>query len=168
MRWECASGDGFVDGGFRNWNIKARIRKHASGIDRYHHEDEKYNLKSTVNAMDLHEFTKVELDVLRDDSGWQEFLEKRYIDDVRKDENFKNLRGLAELSMMLVQTRKAAAYHCSGKAEKRRPRCPAGGPGAAENGDGRMVRTTRLEAERWNGGSADVAVVCGGGTEEEG
>jgi hypothetical protein len=29
-----------------------------------------------VNAMDLLEFTKVELDVLRDDSGWQEFLTK--------------------------------------------------------------------------------------------
>jgi len=29
-----------------------------------------------VNAMDLLEFTKVELDVLRQDSGWQEFLTK--------------------------------------------------------------------------------------------
>jgi hypothetical protein len=29
-----------------------------------------------VNAMDLLEFTKVELDVLRQDSGWQEFLNK--------------------------------------------------------------------------------------------
>ena len=29
-----------------------------------------------INAMDLLEFTKVELDVLRQDSGWQEFLTK--------------------------------------------------------------------------------------------
>jgi hypothetical protein len=32
--------------------------------------------QNTVNAIDLLEFTKVELDVLRQDSGWQEFLNK--------------------------------------------------------------------------------------------
>ncbi len=173
-----------------------------------------------VNAMDLLEFTKVELDVLRDDAGWQKFLKKvtsfcekhkvkvvdmdkkykpiqrskqfyrnainyhrfhhdmflgvidrqvqelnnmfdevntellrcmasfspansfstfnvenlvklsgfyphdfeleemnqlsfqlsRYIDDVRKDENFTNVRSLAELSVMLVKTGKVLRY----------------------------------------------------------
>jgi hypothetical protein len=34
----------------------------------------------------------------------------RYIEDVRNDENFKNLKGLAELSMMLVKTYKILRY----------------------------------------------------------
>ncbi|CAD6205480.1 unnamed protein product [Miscanthus lutarioriparius] len=116
-----------------------------------------------VNAMDFLEFTKVELDVLRQDSGWQEFLTKvtsfcekhnvkvvdmngkyipmqrskqfyrgainyhRFYVDMflvsligkfksliiglmRNDENFKNLNGLAELSMMLVKQGKVARY----------------------------------------------------------
>ena len=32
--------------------------------------------QDVVNAMDLLAFTKVELDVLREDDGWREFLEK--------------------------------------------------------------------------------------------
>ncbi|XP_052165071.1 uncharacterized protein LOC127782037 [Oryza glaberrima] len=142
-----------------------------------------------VNAMDLLEFTKAELDVLREDCGWKEFLGKvtsfcvkhkvkvvdmdgkqlqelnnrfdevntellrcmasfspaksfsafnvdnlvklakfypsdfdveemnqlpfqlnRYISDVGKDENFTNLRSLADLSMMLVKTNKVSRY----------------------------------------------------------
>jgi hypothetical protein len=38
------------------------------------------------------------------------FQLKRYIDDVRKDENFTNLRSLAELSVMLVKTDKVPRY----------------------------------------------------------
>jgi ligand-binding sensor domain-containing protein len=39
-----AGGDAFVDGAFRNWHMKARIRKHAGAIDSYHNEvEEKYN-----------------------------------------------------------------------------------------------------------------------------
>jgi hypothetical protein len=33
------------------------------------------------------------------------FQLNRYIEDVRRDENFKNLRSLAELSMILVKNR---------------------------------------------------------------
>jgi hypothetical protein len=38
------------------------------------------------------------------------FQLNRYIEDVRRDENFKNLRSLAELSMMLVKTDKILRY----------------------------------------------------------
>ncbi|KAJ1296319.1 hypothetical protein BS78_01G291100 [Paspalum vaginatum] len=38
------------------------------------------------------------------------FQLNRYIEDVRKDENFKNLKSLAELSMMLVKTEKVLRY----------------------------------------------------------
>jgi hypothetical protein len=39
-----AGGDAFVHEGFQNWNLKARIRKHAGGIDSYHHEaEERYD-----------------------------------------------------------------------------------------------------------------------------
>jgi hypothetical protein len=38
------------------------------------------------------------------------FQLNRYIEDVRHDENFKNLKGLAELSMMLVKTDKILRY----------------------------------------------------------
>ncbi|PWZ41132.1 Zinc finger MYM-type protein 1 [Zea mays] len=38
------------------------------------------------------------------------FQLNRYIEDVRNDENFKNLKGLAELSMMLVKTDKILRY----------------------------------------------------------
>jgi hypothetical protein len=47
-------GDAFVTEGFRNWNMKVRA----------------YTILNPL------EFTKLELDVLRDDSGWQEFLGK--------------------------------------------------------------------------------------------
>ncbi|XBI48928.1 hypothetical protein VPH35_112575 [Triticum aestivum] len=40
-----AGGDSFVDGGFRNWNMKARFRKHAGEVNSAHCEAEgKYNL----------------------------------------------------------------------------------------------------------------------------
>jgi hypothetical protein len=40
-----AGGDAFVDGGFRNWNIKSRIRRHVGAIDSAHNEaEEKYNM----------------------------------------------------------------------------------------------------------------------------
>jgi hypothetical protein len=38
------------------------------------------------------------------------FQLNRYVDDVRKDENFTNLRSLAKLSMMLVKTGKVSRY----------------------------------------------------------
>ena len=38
-------GDNFVNGGFRNWNMKARFRKHAGKVNSAHCEaEEKYNL----------------------------------------------------------------------------------------------------------------------------
>ena len=38
-------GDGFISGGFRNWNMKDRFRKHAGAINSAHCEaEEKYNL----------------------------------------------------------------------------------------------------------------------------
>ncbi|XP_044354273.1 zinc finger MYM-type protein 1-like [Triticum aestivum] len=40
-----AGGDSFVNGGFRNWNMKARFRKHAGEVNSAHCEaEEKYNL----------------------------------------------------------------------------------------------------------------------------
>ncbi|KAJ1255935.1 hypothetical protein BS78_K130800 [Paspalum vaginatum] len=40
-----AGGDNFVNGGFRNWNLKARLRKHAGAVNSAHCEaEEKYNL----------------------------------------------------------------------------------------------------------------------------
>ncbi|AQK52333.1 TTF-type zinc finger protein with HAT dimerization domain [Zea mays] len=173
-------GDSFVSGGFRNWNMKVRFLRHAGAW---------WRDQDIVNAMDLLDFTKVELDVLRKDTGWEEFLKNvnsfcekhkvkivdmdekqlvelnnrfdevntellrcmpsfspaknfsafdveklvklaghyphdfqfeekaqlpfqlnRYIEDVRNDENFKNLKVLAKLSMMLVKTDKILRY----------------------------------------------------------
>jgi hypothetical protein len=46
-----AGGDGFVDGGFRNWNMKARIKRHIGNIDSAHYEaEEKYNMFMTPKA----------------------------------------------------------------------------------------------------------------------
>ncbi|XBH75910.1 hypothetical protein VPH35_102630 [Triticum aestivum] len=40
-----AGGDSFVNGGFRNWNMKVRFRKHAGEVNSAHCEaEEKYNL----------------------------------------------------------------------------------------------------------------------------
>jgi len=40
-----AGGDAFVDEGFRNWNMKRRIRRHAGAIESAHSEaEEKYRL----------------------------------------------------------------------------------------------------------------------------
>jgi hypothetical protein len=40
-----AVGDAFVDGGFRNWNMKSRIRRHIGNINSAHSEaEEKYNM----------------------------------------------------------------------------------------------------------------------------
>ena len=49
-------GDAFVDGGFRNWNMKARIKRHAGNINSAHSEaEEKYNMFMRPKAS-IHEF----------------------------------------------------------------------------------------------------------------
>jgi hypothetical protein len=46
-----AGGDSFINGGFRNWNMKARFRKHAGEINSAHSEaEEKYNMFITPKA----------------------------------------------------------------------------------------------------------------------
>jgi hypothetical protein len=46
-----AGGDAFVDGGFRNWNMKSRIRRHIGNINSAHSEaEEKYNKFMTPKA----------------------------------------------------------------------------------------------------------------------
>jgi len=50
-----------------------------------------------------HDFTFEEMNQLP-------FQLNRYINELRNDDNFKNLRSLAELSMMLVKERKVSRY----------------------------------------------------------
>ena len=47
-----AGGDAFVDGGFRNWNMKTRIKRHAGNINSAHSEaEEKYNMFMRPKAL---------------------------------------------------------------------------------------------------------------------
>jgi len=155
--------DAFVDGGFRNRNMKARIKRHAGKINSAHSEvEEKYNMfmrpKASVRESvasntpqfkadmflgvidrQLQElnnrFDEVNIELLRCMSAFNpansfsgfdieklvklagfyphdfdlkeinqlRFQLRHYIARVRNDENFRNLRSLSELSMMIVR-----------------------------------------------------------------
>ncbi|EEE65886.1 hypothetical protein OsJ_21698 [Oryza sativa Japonica Group] len=90
-------GDAFVNGGFRNWNMKGRFHKHCGAVNSAHCEaEEKYILfmkpKSSIHESFASNSAQVKAD------------------DVTKDEKFTNLKGLAELSMMLVKTERVRRY----------------------------------------------------------
>ena len=47
-----AGGDAFVDGGFRNWNMKTRIKRHAGNINSAQSKaEEKYNMFMRPKAL---------------------------------------------------------------------------------------------------------------------
>ncbi|KAL6648571.1 hypothetical protein ACP70R_012795 [Stipagrostis hirtigluma subsp. patula] len=47
----CAGGDAFVDGGFRNWHMRKRIEKHTGAMTSYHNvAQDKYNAFITPKA----------------------------------------------------------------------------------------------------------------------
>ena len=77
------------------------------------------------------------------------FQLKRYINDVRSDEKFKNLRSLAELSMMLVKERKFPQYETVYKLLKLVPLPPVATAGVERIFSiMNIVTKTRKEA-RW-------------------
>lgn len=57
-------GDAFVDGGFQNWNMKVRFRRHAGAIDGAHSKaEEKYNMfirpKASIRDSLKHQSTRL-------------------------------------------------------------------------------------------------------------